>query len=156
MSYLEDERRKFGFIQGDDGEIYFAGRANIAADEFANVFLRPGEHVTFEPGARPVDTKHPEALSVTPSRVEETQSAPSHHREELVVTAWNPRSMSGMASRPNGKGPWFYINFREVLTYGFVSKGTLIWSGIRRSNRDPKKFECHSVEIIKDESPKEI
>jgi hypothetical protein len=148
-SYFEDERRKFGFIEGEDGEIYFAGRANIAADEYARVFLEPGELVIFRPGSHAPGAKHREALDIVPARVDENQSAPENHKEEFVVTIWSPDRMSGMASRPDGKGHWHYVNFREVQTYGFIQEGTHVWSGFRRSRRDPNKFELCNIEIIK-------
>ena len=150
-SYFEDDKRKFGFIEGEDGEIYFAGRANIAADEYANVFLQVDELVSFTPSGQSVGHRHPEALTVLPARVNEAQSAPEHHKEEFVIKLWNPERMSGMASRLDGKGVWFYVNYREVRTFGFIQEGTHVWSGFRRSKRDPNKFELCEIEVIKPE-----
>jgi hypothetical protein len=150
-SYVEDEIRKFGFIRADDGEMYFVGRANIAPDEKANVFLMKGEPVTFRAGKHSAGAKYPEAFDVVPARIDEDQSAPEDWREELVIKSWQPKIMQGMAARPDGKGQWFHVNYREVLTLGFIQKNTRIWTGIRRSDRNRRQFECHSVEVIMEE-----
>jgi cold shock CspA family protein len=143
-----NEVRKFGFIESGD-ETFYVRRAEIAPDEYGMTYLIVGELVCFTASHQPARDKHREALNVIPARTDETQDAPEDYREELIVKFWNPDRMAGMCMRPNNQGAWFYLNYREVVSLGFVKEGVHVWTGIRRSKRDARKFECFSTEVIK-------
>jgi cold shock CspA family protein len=129
-----DPRKRFGFIDSDDGVSFFAHQSSIVPDSFGRRILYAHDLVSFDPvyadtAEANAHQARPVATHVQPqNRPDEIM--PADYWEECVVHSLVEKGRSGFLTRPCGDTIFF--SRKSVRTYGdLIPKQTKVICGFR-------------------------